>query len=191
MDITQALSERRTVHKYHPTPVPESDILEALEAGMLAPNHRPTFPWRSHPPGAKARATIGTIGLDLKRKKAEKMGNVWDEALCEKVKGKFTNPGALFIVTQVHHDDPMTDKEDYATIACAIQNITLSLFAKGWGTKWSTGGVTRHPDVYALLGIEDPKAEEIVGFIWIGEAATKGAKTPPRPALEDVLQRTA
>lgn len=189
MQLSHALMERRTVHKYAPIPVPEADLLEAIQAGMMAPNHRLTYPWRFYLLEGDARETIGKLGLELKRKKAEKMGKVWDKDLCERVRGKFMDPGALVVVTQVHHEDPMTDREDYATIACAIQNMSLSLFAKGWGSKWSSGGITRHPEVYQLLGIDNPKVEEIVAFLWVGEAANKGAKTPQRPDINDVFRR--
>ena len=62
----------------------------------------------------------------------------------------------------------------------------LSLHAQGIGTKWSTGGVTKHPDTYALLGV-DAEQERIVGFLWAGYAATVPA--PEKPALAPLVTR--
>ena len=46
----------------------------------------------------------------------------------------------------------------------------LAAFAEGYGAKWSSGGLTTHPETYAAVGI-DPEQEEIVGFIWVGVPA--------------------
>jgi hypothetical protein len=43
----------------------------------------------------------------------------------------------------------------------------LYLWRQGIGVKWTTGGITRQPRFYELIGI-DPVAETIVGFFWYG-----------------------
>jgi hypothetical protein len=37
----------------------------------------------------------------------------------------------------------------------------------GVATKWSTGGVTRHPEFFELLDVS-PDAHRVVGMIWYG-----------------------
>ena len=79
----------------------------------------------------------------------------------------------------------MQSREDYASVSCAIHNFTLALAARGVGTKWSTGSMTRHPMAYDLAQV-DAQAEEIVGFIWYGFAAR--TPQPRRPDLNEVYR---
>ena len=103
------------------------------------------------------------------------------------MRAKLLHAAVLFAVGQVRNDDAARAREDYAAVACAIHNMQLVACAEGLGAKWSTGGITCHPETYALLGI-DPAVEEIVGFVWIGVPAQ--ACEVPRPPLEDFVRTT-
>ena len=92
------------------------------------------------------------------------------------------------MVSQVRSDDAFKAKEDYASVAMAILNLHLSVHADGYGAKWSTGGVTRHPETYATCGI-DPAAEEIVGFVWVGVPRTT-PRLADRPPVTELLRTT-
>ena len=61
------------------------------------------------------------------------------------------------------------------------------LFADGFHSKWSTGGITRDPRTYDLLNIL-PSEENIIGFIWAGVPIRVGA-APQRPDLTEQLRR--
>ena len=60
-------------------------------------------------------------------------------------------------------------REDYAAASCAIQNFMLSAYGYGFGTKWSTGTLTRLDSTYKIAEV-NPDTHEIIGFIWVGEA---------------------
>jgi len=77
-------------------------------------------------------------------------------------------------------------KEDYAACSCAIQNLSLSLTSSGVFTKWSTGAITRNPEIYNISEI-DSKKEEIIGFIWIGY----GKELPKisRPLISQIYKK--
>lgn len=182
MDLRQALLERRTVHVYTDAPVPEAAILRALEAAIHAPNHRLTFPWRFVRVGRGARQRIADLAVRLQ---SEKRGPLSPEAE-QRTRAKILDPHELLVVCVVKSNDPTIAREDYAATACAIQNLHLSLWAEGIASKWSTGAPSRHPETYALLGI-DPDAQEIVGFVWIGIAASVPSR-PQRPPLETVVR---
>jgi nitroreductase len=182
MDLHEALHSRRTVHAWLPEPVPDEVVTTALAAAHMAPCHKLTWPWTFHRVGPQARASIVRIGLRLKVAKAEAQGVHLDEARREAIRAKLANAGALVVVTQRRTDDPHRSKEDYAATACAIQNLMLSAHAQGFGTKWSTGGVTTHPDTYAALAV-DHAVDEIVGFVWVGVPAR--VPSPPRPDVAE------
>lgn len=183
MDVRTAILERRTVHSYTREPVPEGAIERALEAAAHAPNHKLTFPWRFVRVGRETRQRLADLAVRLQ---IQKQGEL-PAGIEDKVRSKVLDPHELIVVSIVRHDDPAIAREDYASAACAIQNLHLSLWSEGVASKWSTGRPTRHPDGYAIVGI-DPAKEEIVGFVWVGMSA----KTPQkceRPPLTDIVRR--
>ena len=184
MQAQHAILSRRTAHSWTDTPVPEDVIQAGLEAANMAPCHHLTWPWRFTLPGPKSREALFELGVQLK---AAKGGLDITPAFKDRLRAKLRNP-ALVVVSQVKDSDPMRFEEDYAACACAIQNLCLSVFERGFLSKWSSGGLTRHAQTYALLGI-DPEVERIVGFIWIG-VPTRPPNTPPRPPIEQVTRRT-
>lgn len=183
MNAYEAVVGRRTIHDYRPDPVPEEALDRALQAAIRAPNHKLTNPWRFTRIGPQTRSKIVEVGVELKT--AGK--NVSPEAE-ERVRKKLSGAPELLVVSQVRNPDPHRAREDYASVACAIENMMIVLWADGIGTKWSSGGVTTDPRTYELAGV-DPQLEEIVGFVWIGYPSE--VRETPRRALEEVYRRTA
>ena len=163
--VQQALNTRTTVHKYRPGQVPEGCLERALEAALAAPNHRMTEPWRFVSAGAQTREQLGEIALQLK---VAKLGD--SKQLRRVIRAKFLDSAHLMVVSQVLEQDPVIAREDYAAIACAIQNFMLSLHSEGVGSKWSTSKMIQQSDTYRILEI-DPETAEIVAFIWVGVPA--------------------
>lgn len=183
MDLPALFRDRRTVHAYEPgRELPEGALDRALEAAHWAPNHRFTYPWRFTLVGPTTRAEFAEIAVRVKCSQKE-----LSEDGCAKVRAKVTDPSEMIVLRQVLHEDASTREEDYASLACAAQNLMLSLAGEGVGTKWTTGGVTRSPETYALLGL-DREVERIVGFLWVGYPA-KAPSPPPRPAWEAHVAR--
>ena len=46
MDLFDAIQTRRSIRKFHPDPVPDSDLRQILEAARLAPSSVNQQPWR-------------------------------------------------------------------------------------------------------------------------------------------------
>ena len=173
MSIEEVIKTRRTVHIYEPSELDETLLETFLEAGHFAPNHKLTWPWRFTVVGPVAREEIAKRAVELKSE-----GRTLPEAQQIKIRDKILNPSALIVVSQVRTDNEFQAKEDYAAVACAIQNISLAAHAKGWGTKWSTGGITRDSETYRVASISQ-EMEEIVGFLWVGKAKiTPNIKRP-------------
>ena len=178
MDTLTAIHTRRTIHNYQNTIVPDADIETCIDAAHQAPNHKLTWPWRFIVVGPQTRQKLYEMALSLRA--ATKGLTPSIEALIER---KFLNPGGLVIVTQNVCDDDFRSREDYAATACAIQNFMLAAHALGYGTKWSTGAITRLPESYQLFEV-NPDEASIVGMLWIG----KPDQVPDvsRPDVENV-----
>jgi nitroreductase len=183
MNVQELILTRRTIHDYQPGAIPEGAVERAATAAMAAPNHRMTEPWRFVRVGPQGRRALVDISAELKGGAA-----ALGEPALEKLRAKMLNPAELLVVCRVLHDDADIAREDYAAIACAVQNAMLSFWSEGVGSKWSTGAVTTDERTYATLGV-DPKAEEIVGFLWAGQALRVDLPKPRRRrGLEEVLR---
>ena len=179
-DLVDVIKSRRTIHRFSERAVPAELLELALEAAHQAPNHKLTWPWRFYVIGPETKAEMDSAALKMKSTNGPLEG-----ASLELFKEKRLNP-QLVVVSQRRSTDPIEAKEDYAAVACAIQNMCLAFTAHGVGTKWSTGSLTRSPQAYQLLNI-DERVEEVVGFIWYGYPAH--TPTSKRPSLSDVTRR--
>jgi nitroreductase len=186
MDTFKALTSRTTIHRFSEEPVDDAIVERALEAAVAAPNHKLTNPWRFTRIGDETQASITELYLDLKR---ESKGELSDHQVRE-YRQKIGGPPVVIAVSQVLDDDPFRRKEDYAAVACAIQNLMLSMFNDGIHTKWSTGSVTRHDETYRMLGI-DPDRQEIVGFVFAGRPREdhRDTQKPGRKPLSEVVRK--
>lgn len=174
--------ERRTVHDYLDAPLPAGALERAFEAALSAPNHRMTEPWRFSRVGPVTREELCRISIALKAG-----GEPPRAEVVESTRRKMLKPAELIVVSRVRCDDATTEREDYAAVACAIQNFSLSLWAEGIGSKWSTGAVTCTAASYDALKI-DSAAEEIVGFVWVGMPAKEKPKVPRKLSTHDVVR---
>ncbi len=183
MSTHDTLLNRRTIQRYEDAPIDEEALFRALRAALRAPNHKLTNPWRFTRVGPQIRERLTDLGVQLKLAKKDQPTDKQRQFYRE----KFGNPAELIVVSQVLDDDDFRRKEDYAAVACAIQNMCLSLWADDIGSKWATGGLTRHPKTYQWLDIDRDK-EEIVGFVWVGQPQT--VPDPPRDPLDEVMRTT-
>ena len=183
MDLHKALHQRRTIHIYKPEPIPDEAVQRALQAAIMAPNHRLTWPWRFTQVGGETRARLAELAVRLKTR----AGTELSEAKIEKIRAKVQDPAELVVVSLIRQSDPSIAREDYASAACAIQNLQLSLCAEDIGSKWSSGELTNDAETYRILAI-DALSEEIIAFVWAG-IAEKIPNTPQRPPLQQLLRQ--
>lgn len=176
MDVEKALRERRTVHQFRAGELPRGALERALAAALEAPNHHLTEPWRFTRAGAQTRQRLLDLGVEIAT------GGTWatlSAAARAQLELTVIHPAELLVVSQVLSPRLDVRQEDFAAVACAVYGMSLSLWAEGIGSKWSTGGVTEHPRVYQALDI-DAEQERIVGFFWIGHAARVDLGKPQR-----------
>ena len=174
MNLKEIIINTRTVHWYKESdPIEENIIKEALSLSLNAPNHKLTFPWKIYWPREEKKKEL--IELFVKISSTEE----------ELTRKKYEGISEFLFFSQKLADNEFTRKEDYASLSCSIQLFALALREKGFGYKWSTGAMSRSPEVYDFLGI-DAEKEEIVGMVYVG---TSLRPLPPRkrPTLDDVL----
>jgi hypothetical protein len=182
MDFSKLVLDRRTVHNYRAENIPEDVIREALALSLWAMNHRLTFPWVYVVAGAGARGRLADLAVELKSAK-EPLNEIKSKATRETV----LNPAYLVFLGH-KRSEPKQEHEDYATLAASVQILSLALWQKGIGSKWSTGGFTVHARTYEILGL-NPAEVKLEGALMIGVPAVVPA-APERPVLEHFLRYT-
>ncbi len=185
--LLDLLRGRRTIFDFLPDVVPSDLLEEAVDAGRFAPNHKLTEPWRFTLVGPETKERTGTAWA------ASAVGRLPADCPAERVeevrrgaKSKWMSKPSVVVVTQVIDGDPFRAEEDYAAVACAIQNVQLAAWAMGIGCQWSTNPGTRDADVLSQLGI-GPE-ERVVAFLFFGypRVIPEARRTP----LEAVLRKT-
>jgi len=159
--IAERIRSRRTTKLFLKQRVSRRLVLEAIEVARWAPNHHLTEPWHFYLMGPEAVAAS-----------VELIGTLIEETQDDPAKAEFKRksaremPGWL-LVTCRRSDDALREREDYAAVCCAIQNLTLYLSEADVACKWTTGRITRDPRFFELMHI-DPDEEFVVGLIWYG-----------------------
>ena len=144
MDVEDAIRTRRTMKAFTPEVVGDDDVRELLELAVMAPNHHETEPWRFWVVGQRDAAEA--VEGDGRRQAA---------ALARAI-----------VVGARRNDDPVEAEEDYAAVACAIQNVMLAAHARGLANFWRTPGVMDKKPFRKVLDV--PGDVRIVGVVHLG-----------------------
>lgn len=167
MNVTDAISQRRSIKKFQDRAVTREEIESLLDAAVLAPNHHLTQPWRFYVLGPEARRRYG---LALGERKARKLPDAdAANAVREKTAAEYHGFPALIAFAMVQHESPETREEDYAAVMQAISNFMLAAVDRGLGTHLRTGAVLEDPAARSAIGAKE--GERIVGIVAVGVPA--------------------
>ena len=192
LSVMQAIESRRTIFKFKPDPVPKNILEDILYAGIWAPNHHLTEPWRFTVIGEEAKLTLAEryseIQIEKVTSKPEAAKAATEETLAEIGKRgfqKFMSKPTIVAVSCIKEGDDQRQLEDYASTCCAMLNIQLAGWEQGIGMQWSTGAITLEKATHDMLGI-DMENEYIIGFYYMGYPDE--IPTPKRKPLHEVLR---
>ncbi|MCB0362009.1 MAG: nitroreductase family protein, partial [Bdellovibrionales bacterium] len=130
MKIKEVIATRRTIHDYLNQDFDFGWVEEAVTLALLAPNHRASFPWVFYVLEAETKRSV--ISLELELKSLDKKLSSAQTQLIEK---KYRDPKVIMALGMKRTENQQQSREDYASIACGVQNISLFLWAKGIGCK--------------------------------------------------------
>jgi nitroreductase len=83
------------------------------------------------------------------------------------------------------HADQLPEMEEVAAVACAVQNIYLTISAyEGLGGYWSTGGITFIEEAKPLFGLEPD--DMLMGFFYLGYIKVPSVLGKRKPVQEKV-----
>ena len=173
VSVYEAIYSRRMSKEFTEEPVSSDTLNRLFDAAVWAPNHRLTEPTRFFvlARGSSARAKAAELAAEVAYKNVVNPNPAQKQRSADASRSRILNAPALIYVYSVPGDNDEVTQENYATACCAVHNMALAAVAEGLSMDWSTGGVTKHPDLAESLGA-DPEWD-MVGAVFLGKARTQ------------------
>lgn len=162
--------------------IPEEIVKEILTNATWAPNHGRNEPWFFVVFSGNGLQQLADFQSELYKSEA---GDNFNEATYNKLKAqpmKCSHVIALCMKRGKNRKIP--EIEDVAAVACAVQNIYLSVSAYGLGGYWGSGGVTYKESAKEFFGLgEDDK---LLGFFYMNYVKVPSAPGTRAPLDEKI-----
>ena len=163
--INDVIKHRRSIYpKEYQKGITISDeiIWQILENANHAPNHKQTEPWRFKVFSGEGLKYFGELQANLYKQYA---GNSFNEGRYKKLlEYPLLSSHVISIGMKRNEKNILPEIEEIAAVACAVQNMFLTVTAYGLGSYWTTAGITYFKEVktHFDLGEED----KLLGFLY-------------------------
>jgi nitroreductase len=169
--------------------VGEGLLREILEDAHWAPTHGLTQPWRFNVYTGPSRQRL-----------ADELGKLYDrltpaperrpDKRAKLIANVLEAPVVIAVAARVDPAGRITERDEMAATACAVQNLMLSAHQRGLGSFWSTAPVTCSPEFAAWLGQD--LSHRAMGLVYVGYAREGVAPVSSRvPLGERVVSHSA
>ncbi|GCE11440.1 nitroreductase family protein [Tengunoibacter tsumagoiensis] len=182
MTIFETIRQRRSIGKMTEQSPTRAQIEQILEAATHAPNHHKTEPWRFVVLAGHAREELGTVMASILDKQLSQQQFEKRDALLDKERQKLLRSPVVIVVASVHaeQDSRITEIEDFASVAAAVQNMLLTAEELGLAAVWRTGEAAYSSTVKEWLGFSG--RDHLVAFLYLGYPAIPRTERQPVPA---------
>ena len=187
--VYEAIFGRRMSKEFTGASVPREAVERMLDAAIWAPNHRLTNPWRFFvlEKDSAARQQVAELAWQHAYDNVASPNENIKQHVADNNRTRVMVAPALVYAYSVPGPDDETTQENYASVCCAIHNMALAAVAEGLSLDWSTGTVTRHPNLAETLGAKADWA--MVGALFIGEPADEPVSSRmPAPSIVSWLE---
>lgn len=179
-EITTLIKDRRTIYpeQYSTRKVQREQVETILNAGIWAPTHGNTQPWRFQVfmDGDKDTLSDFLAKTYLKLTPKEKQND-------QKLAKMINRPKLASVVIAVWMKRDETEKikelEEMEAVACAIQNMHLTATAYGIGGFWSTPALIYAQEMNEFLKIGEK--DKCLGLFYLGYPAIEWPKSHRKP----------
>jgi nitroreductase len=185
-EFNRLVKSRRSVFPKQMDPTKSIDdtiVHQILENATWAPSHGNTEPWQFVVFTGKGLEILARFQSELYKETA---GDHFKEATYNKLKEnplKASHIIALCMKRSETRRHP--EVEEIEAVACAVQNIYLSVTAYGLGGYWTSGGITYNEKAKAFFGLEPD--DKLLGFFYLGHVAIPSPAGKRKPLEEKVV----
>lgn len=184
--VDNIIRERHSVYpqNFAERPVEREIVESLLQNAVWAPTHKHTEPWRFRVFSGKGVKTFFERMKEIYRETTPE--EEFKPAKLEKWDRKAEQVSHVIAIGMMRDpEERVPEIEEIAAVACAVQNIYLSLEAYGVAGYWGTGKIseTDHMKQFLELGEKD----RCMGFFYLGYPADDaGTPLRKRKPLEEV-----
>jgi nitroreductase len=160
--------------------VPKEIIEQILTNATWAPNHGQTEPWQFTVFSGEGLKTFATFQSELYKQTS---GDNFMQGQYQKLQEMPLLASHIISIGMKRTTTKrIPEIEDIEAVACAAQNMYLSVSAYGLGGYWTSGGITYQEPAKEFFGLEEQ--DKLLGFFYIGyvEVPSPSAK---RKSLEE------
>lgn len=173
MDISafnQLLRSRRSVwpNQFDQAKKVDDEIIrEVLTNATWAPNNGGEEPWNFTVFSGDGLKKLASFQSELYKQVS---GEKFKEATFLKLQQNPLKASHVIAIGMKRSENKnIKEVEDIEAVACAVQNIYLSLTAYGLGGYWGSGGVTYYEEAKSFFGLGEQ--DRLLGFFYIGHIA--------------------
>ena len=163
--------------------IPKEIIEQILINATWAPNHGQTEPWQFSVFSGKGLQTFATFQSELYK---QTTGEKFMQSQYEKLQ---QTPLLASHIISLGMKRTTTKRipeiEDIEAVACAAQNMYLSVSAYGLGGYWTSGGITYLEEAKAFFGLN--AEDKLLGFFYIGYVEVPSPSAKRKPLEEKVI----
>ena len=161
MNVIEAIKTRRSVRKYKPEPIPETDLKTILEAAQLAPSAGNKQPWKF----------VIVRDSETKKKLAEKARQqLW-----------IGEAGVVIVALAMDKKDPsIYERWAERDVMTAVEHMVLTAWELGYGTCWI--GAFEQKDIKEVLDV--PEEMTVINLLPIGVPDQKPEPRGRKPFVE-------
>ncbi len=157
--------------------IEDAIIRQILENATWAPTHGKTEPWQFTVFSGEGLSKLAAFQSELYKETA---GDYFKEITYKKLQQNPLRASHIIAIGMKRHPAKnIPEIEEIEAVACAVQNIYLSVTAYGLGGYWTTGGITYTENAKSFFGLGEQ--DKLLGFFYIGHIAvpSTGAKRSP------------
>ncbi|MGC4037040.1 MAG: nitroreductase [Chitinophagaceae bacterium] len=162
--------------------VPDEIINQIVENATWAPNHGQTEPWQFTIFSGEGLKKFASFQSELYKEEA---GADFNEGKFSKLQTQPLRASHIIAIGMKRTTiKRIPEIEDVEAVACAVQNIYLSVTAYGLGGYWTTGGITYFEGAKDFFGLGEQ--DKLLGFFYIAYVAVPSATGKRSPLTEKV-----
>ena len=162
--------------------VDDEIINEILTNATWAPNHGRMEPWQFIVFTLEGLKKLADFQSEMYKQEA---GANFKEITYKKLQQNPLKASHVIAIGMKRTTEKnIPEVEDIAAVACAVQNIYLSVTAYGLGGYWTTGGVTYIEKAKPFFGLGE--LDRLMGFFYIGHIAFPSVGATRLPLEEKV-----
>jgi nitroreductase len=159
--------------------IPDETVLRILENATWAPTHGRTEPWFFVVYTGEGLRRLGNFQSELYKNEEP---NFKEDKYIKLKEQPLLASHIIAICMKRTENTRIPEIEEVAAVACAVENIYLSLNAYGIGGYWTTGGPTYLENAKTFFGLGP--ADKLLGFFYLGYIALPSPAGTRKPLSE-------